>query len=310
MAKEEFVTGMYDYVFKKIFGENKANFTYLVELITKEKFEGDMKYTNIAKMSTAKAKRVEADIIASYKSKDANKEVLIDLEAQGYDMGDRLIKRQIHYAAMFLADMYSEGTFYEEDRKVIIIFIHKKKLNSGIPLSKTLYTRYPEEKIYYDSIIYDLYIEEYNRMDFKMADENVKMIMELVKLLTTEDIAKYLNSKNKLLKEVAKTIMSVNKDREKRIQAIMEEKARMTPLIIADYAKKEGMKKGLAEGLEKGLAKGLEKGLAEGREKGLAEGREEQLKENILSLKKYGMNSLDIASALNIDINYVESITK
>ena len=289
-AKEKFITGIYDYVFKKLFGQDEERFKSLVELVTKEELKGKVEYNHVSQMSGASSKAIEADIVASFKSENGDKEILVDLEAQSYDLGTNLIKRQIHYAASFMADMYKKGSTYNEERQVIVIFIHKNKLNNGIPLSVTRYTRDPDIVSYKYSMIYDLYIEEYKRLDFNSLDKNDKMIVELVKVLTTEDLSEYLNSSNKLLKEVAKTIMSVNKDKDARIAALMQEKAEQNYRIIMDVAEKKGIEKGLAKGLE--------------------QGREEGIATAILSMNSKGYTEKVIADALDLDLAYVKEILK
>ena len=281
-----FVTGIYDYVFKKLFAEDKKRFTALVELITKEKLEGEMEYGNPSKTAMANSKAIDTDIIATYKSNNGQKSVIVDLEAQCYDMGTRLIRRQFHYASIFLADAYEKNTFYQDERKVIEIFIHKDKTNNGIPISTTLFERSPEGIYYYDIVIYDIYVEEYKRMDFKKLDENGKMMVELVDVLTSEDIDKYLTNKSDLIKGVAKTIMELNKDKNERIKAIKEHYHKQSILILQDVAEERGIAKGKVEGVEEANAKIAKK------------------------MKNNGSSVEDIASFLELGVDKVNELLK
>ena len=122
--------------------------------------------------------------------------------------------------------------------------------------------------------------------DFKIKNENDKMILEVVKLLKAKDLSAYLNNDNKFLKEVAEVIDYVKGSKEERWAAIARYKAEQTKKNREAWAKEVG------------------------KEEGLKQGKEEQLVECIKTMSKNGMSNVDIARALSLEESFVEAALK
>ena len=122
--------------------------------------------------------------------------------------------------------------------------------------------------------------------DFKIKNENDKMILEVVKLLKAKDLSAYLNNDNKFLKGVAEVIDYVKGSKEERWAAIARYKAEQTKKNREAWAKEVG------------------------KEEGLKQGKEEQLVECIKTMSKNGMSNVDIARALSLEESFVEAALK
>ena len=122
--------------------------------------------------------------------------------------------------------------------------------------------------------------------DFKIKNENDKMISEVVKLLKAKDLSAYLNNDNKFLKGVAEVIDYVKGSKEERWAAIARYKAEQTKKNREAWAKEVG------------------------KEEGLKQGKEEQLVECIKTMSKNGMSNVDIARALSLEESFVEAALK
>ena len=122
--------------------------------------------------------------------------------------------------------------------------------------------------------------------DFKIKNENDKMILEVVKLLKAKDLSAYLNNDNKFLKVVAEVIDYVKGSKEERWAAIARYKAEQTKKNREAWAKEVG------------------------KEEGLKQGKEEQLVECIKTMSKNGMSNVDIARALSLEESFVEAALK
>ena len=122
--------------------------------------------------------------------------------------------------------------------------------------------------------------------DFKIKNENDKMILEVVRLLKAKDLSAYLNNDNKFLKGVAEVIDYVKGSKEERWAAIARYKAEQTKKNREAWAKEVG------------------------KEEGLKQGKEEQLVECIKTMSKNGMSNVDIARALSLEESFVEAALK
>ena len=118
--------------------------------------------------------------------------------------------------------------------------------------------------------------------DFKIKNENDKMILEVVRLLKAKDLSAYLNNDNKFLKEVAIVVEYARKDIDARFREIARMKAEQT------WKNREAWAKAYWE----------------------EEGKKEQLIENIKNLHEAGFSNEDIAKGLKIDISCVEKFLK
>ena len=278
-----FINGMNNYLFKKIFGHSIKRVTCLIEEITKEKLVGKIEYEHVSEVSGGDAKSIDGDIIVSATSLESNYRILVDVEAQNYNMGDRLIKRQYHYVAMFLAGMYEKNSFYEEDRKLVIIFLHSNRKNNGNPISITQGVKSPENKQIDIVKIYDVFLDEFFNIDLQEVSKNDKILVELMRVLIANDIDEYLKSDNEVVREVASMIDYLNKNEKERIAAIKK----------GDYENRV-------------MLGGYNKGKEEGRQEGKIEGANSKEIEIAKSMSINGYSNEEIAKILNKDISTIE----
>ena len=294
MTQFKFINGLNNYFFKKIFGSDILKTKELIKLITKEEIEGDYSFSTPSDVVSKEAKAIEADLLVSVVDQKKDLKVLIDVEPQKYYMGKRLIKRQIHYASMYYSGMYEKNTFYNVERRFIEIYLHQGILNEGNLISKTLFTRVPEGVSYSDITIYDVYVDEFMKLDLQEVAKDDKILVELMQVLGTIELERYLDSKTKLVKDVAEMINGLNQDEKERILAIKR----------MDYETRERDYRRMA------LFEGKEEGRKEGLAEGMAKGKSEQLIESINNMLEYGLSKDEISKILKIDINYVNDILK
>lgn len=278
------ITGMYDYVFKKAF-EKEEHLVPFLKLITGIDFSNmKLSLINTEKKSGSNIKGIDADIIAEFEDSVNDFNIVVDVEPQEYNLKDiSLLRREIHYASLFFSDMYPEGSIYKEERKFYSIFLMDKYGQKGYPITKT---SFHTEGVNQNSDIfcfYHVYLKQILSEDFKIKNENDKMILELVRLLKAVDLSTYLNNDNKFLKGVAMVIDYVKGSKEERWAAIARYKAEQTKKNREAWAK----------------------------ELGIEEGKEKQLVESIKTMAKNGLSNSDIAKYLSLDEDFVkEALTK
>ena len=265
------ITGMHDYVFKQAF-EKKSVLVPFLKLITGIDFSNmKLSISNTERKGTEDSKGIDADIIARFNDEINDISIVVDLEPQEYNLTDiSLLRREIHYASYFFSDMYPKGSEYKEERKFYSIFLMDKYGEKGYPITKTVFHT---EGINRDSDIfcfYHIYLKQILSRDFKIKNENDKMILEVVRLLKAKDLSAYLNNDNKFLKEVAIVVEYARKDIDARFREIARMKAEQTWKNREAWAKEVG--------------------------------KEEQLIENIKTMSKNGFDDDAIAKALSLDL--------
>ena len=277
------ITGMYDYVFKKAF-ENKDHLIPFLKIITGIDFSNmELNFINTEKKSGESIKGIDADIIAEFIDNANDFNIVIDIEPQEYNLTDiSLLRREIHYASLFFSDMYPEGSIYQEERKFYSIFLMDKYGEKGHPITKTVFHTEGTNQNSDIFCFYNIYLKQILSKDFKIKNENDKMILEVVKLLKAKDLSAYLNNDNKFLKGVAEVIDYVKGSKEERWAAIARYKAEQTKKNREAWAKEVGKE----------------------------EGKEEQLVECIKTMSKNGMSNVDIARALSLEESFVEAALK
>ena len=287
MSENEFITGMNNYFFKRIFGSDINRIKKMVELITKEKLNGHLEYENVSLVEGKNSKAIDADIVFSVSDLQEDYKILVDVEPQGYLMGDGLINRQLYYFSLFFSSLYDKGSLYKSKRKVVEIYLHKTGLNNQIPISITKVIRKPEDIEYEVLTIYDVYLKEFEKIDLQSTNKDDKILIELMNLLISKDMDKYERSKTKLIREVANMVKGLNKDQKERISAI-KAKDYETRYYDAGYV----------SGLDAGYASGLDAGA------------NEKQREYIRTMYSNGLSKEDISKYLSLDKASIDEALK
>ena len=96
---------------------------------------------------------------------------------------------------------------------------------------------------------YNVYVEEIIN-NLENNKNNDILLLELLKLLKSDNVESFKCSKNKMIREVADMIEKVNQSFEERAKAIMEMKAAEREGLVKFWAKEEGKQEGRLEGIE------------------------------------------------------------
>ena len=169
-----------------------------------------------------------------------------------------------------------------------------------------------------DIEIYEIYIDELQKLDLNKADNYVKMLVELTGVIVAKDVEKYKRSKNTTVRRVAERIMKYTQEEIEELQRRYDEACEQLDQALILDMQEEAREKGLAQGREEGHAEGHAQGLAEGRAEGrtegraegraegIAEGKTKALIENIKTMYSNGFSEEMISKALSLDIDFVK----
>lgn len=284
-----FINGFNNYIFKEIFGKNKERFRMLIKLLIKEDFpDSELELISTSRKEMMESKGIDADILASFNNVKEDTKIMVDVEAQNYFMSEMgLIRRQAHYASLLFSGMYESGdnTYYSKDRKLIEIYLITEKLNNGIGITKTTLHTGETGKDYDVFCFYNVYVEEIIKKLEKTKNDDI-LLLELLKLLKSDNVDSFKKSKNKMIREVADMVYKLNQSFEDRAKAIMEMKAAEREGLVKFWAREEGIEIGKKDGIEIGQ------------------------KMSIKALYSNGMSKEDIAKNLSLELSYVEEVLK
>ena len=202
-----------------------------------------------------------------------------------------LPKRARYYQGNIDLDLISKGEPYTTLRKTYVIFIctfDPFKNGRHVYTFENICRENPSLCLGDETI--KLFLNTRGTLD----DVSMDMKEFLTYIENTTD-AFAAQAKNPLIKDIQKKVIQVKQNKEVEVEYMT--------LFQRDRENIErGREEGMAEGLRQGHERGLEQGLKQGREQGI----EESLQ--ILKLYLKGLSEQMIASALNLDISYVEQI--
>ena len=303
-----------DYVFKKLFGEEKDKIiliSFLNALFKEYDFLPYIKDVSIKNSETTKDYDPEKLSRLDIKAKVDN-ETYIDIEMQNRNYFD-LIERGIYYCSKILSEETVKGRNYKYP-KVVSIWIINDDLDTDHPHFKRKNPIEVDQHFTIPGVI---------DKDYVRTSDKVTIIYIYLKKyrdgLYHEEIEnwiKFINNYEKYnvydsgIDEAEKKLSKLKYDKETLTVMRSIDEKEMDNEAIKYTLQQRGLKEGLEKGLKEGLKKGLDKGLKEGLKKGLDKGLKEGLKEG---LKKGEKNkSIEIAKnmlKLNIDINTISKST-
>ena len=299
--RESPIVGFDDYPFKKIFKENKDILKKLVELVTNMEFENEFQITDSELKSGLKLKTQRCDLLLITESFKIN--YIVDLEAQEYNMEDnKLFDRALLSAIQSYLYLSKEGKYYSDNKRTIVIYFMNDKYDTGVYYKdknkgkfKTVLYEVESEEIHNNITLYFINVLPMIK-NLDKSNENDKMLVEYLKVLSAKDVKEYLDSDILEVRKMAERINKINEG--ERLAALQEQISE----LLYDFDMGSARAEGLAEGRAEGEAKGRAEGLAEGE----AKGRVENQRKNILSLYKKNKTKEEISDLLDIDINVIE----
>ena len=306
MARD--ISGISDCVFKEIFSDKSILVEYINQICNINLKVDDVEYSPLESKEMLGYKGVRYDVKA--KGENENKYFHIDFEAQKIRPDyNTFKKRKFHYASQLYLDLFKEGDKYLDSSRLYvreIFFIKSSNGFNGSPIKKIVYQDLYDKTIYDDIEIYEIYIDELQKLDLNKADNYVKMLVELTGVIVAKDVEKYKRSKNTTVRRVAERIMKYTQEEIEELQRRYDEACEQLDQALILDMQEEAMEKGLAQGLAQGREEGHAEGHAQGLAQGRAEGKTEALIENIKTMHSNGFSEETISKALSLDIDFVK----
>lgn len=260
-----------DYIFKKLFGEEKDKIiliSFLNALFKEYDFLPYIEDLTIKNSETTKSYDVEKQSRLDIKAKIDN-ETYIDIEMQNRSYFD-LIDRGIYYCSKILAEETVKGRNYKYP-KVVSIWVINDELDSDNPHFKRKNPIEVDKHITIPGAI---------DKDYILTSDKVTIVYIYLKKfkdgLYHEEIENWLKFVNNYenyntydagIKKAKEKLSKLRYDEETlTVIKSIEEKE-----MDNEAAKYNSHQKGLEEGEKKGIEKGREEGLKEGLEKGIKE---------------------------------------
>lgn len=312
------ISGISDCVFKEIFSDKSILVEYINQICNINLNVEDVEYSPLESKEMLGYKGVRYDVKA--KVENENKYFHIDFEAQKIRPDyNTFKKRKFHYASQLYLDLFKEGDKYIDSSRLYvreIFFIKSSNGFTGSPIKKIVYQDLYDKTIYDDIEIYEIYIDELQKMNLKSANEYDKILIELTGVIVAKDVNKYISSTNTLVRKVAEKIMKYTQEEIDELQRRYDEDCEIYNRAILkemeDMAVERGLKKGLEQGIQQGIQQGMKQGIEEGMKQGVEEGKSigklESIKEMIKTMNKNGFDNNTISKALSLDINFINEV--
>lgn len=304
------ISGISDCVFKEIFSDKSILVEYINQICNINLNVEDVEYSPLESKEMLGYKGVRYDVKA--KGENENKYFHIDFEAQKIRPDyNTFKKRKFHYASQLYLDLFKEGDKYIDSSRLYvreIFFIKSSNGFTGSPIKKIVYQDLYDKTIYDDIEIYEIYIDELQKMNLKSANEYDKILIELTGVIVAKDVNKYISSTNTLVRKVAEKIMKYTQEEIDELQRRYDEDCEIYNRAILKEMEDMAVERGLKKGLEQGIQQGIQQGIVQGVEEGKSIGKLESIKEMIKTMNKNGFDKDTISKALSLDINFINEV--
>ena len=283
-----------DYVFKKLFGEEKDKIiliSFLNALFKEYDFLPYIEDVTIKNSETTKSYDVEKQSRLDIKAKIDN-ETYIDIEMQNRSYFD-LIDRGIYYCSKILAEETVKGRNYKYP-KVVSVWVINDELDADNPHLKRQNPIEVDKHITIPGAI---------DKDYILTSDKVTIVYIYLKKfkdgLYHEEIENWIKFVNNY--ENYNTYDAGIKEAKEKLSKLRYDDETLT--VIKSIEEKEMDNEAAKynshqKGLEEGLKKGIKKGLKEGEKKGKEEGKKEKSIEIAKNMLK-----------LNVDVNIISQST-
>lgn len=244
MKKLEY-TCMNDYMFKEIFKNQNILCGYLNKYCNLNIKPEDILYGPIEIKDGLRIKGSRFDIRVN------TDRLLIDIEAQRREIRGKnsegksvsskeyQTNRKIHYASQLYASAYKEGQDYVEGPRVIVLWFLEYEIE-GNYIQHTRYVNKETNEEYKNIEIIEI--------SLKNASLDDRIELEPLKVLIADEVSKYLESKDEIVKEVAKMIYKLNDDELAKAEAKLKEDNQRDLNAYIRMHRQEGYDEGLEKG--------------------------------------------------------------
>ena len=312
MMKPKYLNPLIDYIFKKIFGDEKHKEILISFLNSLEIESQGRKIVDLQILNNANEKRFKRDkfSILDIKAKLDNGD-LVNIEVQILPY-DNMLQRTMYYWAKLYSDQLNQGEDYGA-------------LNNTVVVNVLGYNQFPHKKIH---SVYQIRDKESGEklgdfleihfLETRKIEESQQEINEDLKgwlLFLSDPESQRLMRLGKEKEEMGKAINlleELSRSREERAIAEEREKALRDELSFRKAALEKGLREGRAEGREEGREEGRVLGKEEGRAEGIVEGLEKgMLQEKLNTAKKLlqkGMALSEVAEITGLSSEEIEGL--
>lgn len=280
-----------DFIFKKIFGDNKECLISLLNAILNGNpviKDVEILNTNVDKVfMDEKASRLDIKALT-------NKDTLVNIEIQRRDTGD-IESRALYYLSHLIIDATKAGTSYNRG-SAISIWIMKENLKQGeiskraTPVEEILLCAKPSEmNNYYTEYsnkgrIFMVFLDK-----FQEKYKYNKQLYNWVQFLTTPDTT--IEGKDKEVDMAVDILEKVSSDN----------KTRYYIQSLEDYKRDKASE--YDTGRQRGLLEGIKQGILEEKERNNL-----KLRQTIINMRNKGLDTSTISECLGIDIDEISNL--
>ena len=260
-----------DYVFKKIFGDerNKDILIAFLKAVLKIDIE-DVQILNseLPKENIADKKSI-LDIRATI-----NKNVEIDIEIQ-VSRTIYMPQRSLYYWSKIYCEQLESGEKYNKLKKTICINIldfntlDTNKYHSMFKIKEN-------EENYVLTDLLEIHFLEMKKLDEYKENDDLSQWVSFIKADSKEVLEK-MAKVNPNIDKAVNVLTTMSQDKKARAEYLSREMALHDEATKIEEAMEEGYEQGLEQGIQKGIKKGFRKGLNKGLNKELRKGLKKQI---------------------------------
>ena len=263
--------GFDNYAFKLICKRKKSILVFLIEAVTGLKLNmDDYQLTDAELLSGIKLKSQICDIYVKTTNTSLNYGIDVESEQKTNLTQESLFDRAVLSASKIYADLHYEGDSYKNDKRSIVIYFCNDKYNRHTKLDKEPFTTTKlvdldiKPQVIHDNItIYRINVKEAIAYGFKNRIKNDTILVEALEVLSSDNIEKFIDSKDEVIKAMAEEIKKINSNKEDHKSSVLEELAEIRHEMDLGNTYRDGRKEGEKAKEKELISKALSKGLSE-----------------------------------------------
>ena len=263
--------GFDNYAFKLICKRKKEILVFLIEAVTGLNLNiDDYQIYDAELLSGIKLKSQICDIYVKTTNTSLKYGIDIESEQKTNLTQESLFDRAVLSASKIYADLHYEGDNYKSDKRSIVIYFCNDKYNRDTKLNKEPFTTTKlvdldiKPQIIHDNItIYRINVKEAIAYGFKNRIKNDTILVEALKVLSSDNVEKFIDSKDEVIKAMAEEIKKINSNKEDHKSSVLEELAEIRHEMDLGNTYRDGRKEGEKAKEKELISKALSKGLSE-----------------------------------------------
>ena len=326
--------GFDDVTFKLICKKKKEILLNLIYFVTDIKLNiDDCQFSDAELVDGINLKTQICDFYISASNGSYKYGIDIESEQKTNTTDKGLFARALLTASKIYTNLHEKSKIYKDNKRCIVIYFYNDKYNQRKTLNRhpVIKTKLVDVNLKsrdeHDNItLYRINVREAKKYGFKNDIKNDKILVEALKVLSTREVDKYLDSEYEVIKTMAEEIKKVNENEVEHMNSIMKELAELRydmDMGSAYYGGveeghkkgveegiKQGKEEGIKQGLKQGKEEGIKQGLKQGKEEGIKQGKEEGKRDIVSALYESGLSIDELAKRLNMSTKQIEGLLK